>query len=404
MVAWRLKEEKKDLAKEALNKSIYNGQTGLALAAQLAQATVSAFFSGQKIFRANFEILCELLKLDPQEVRDDPRKGTDPPYVRRSNETFWYQKILEPHILIRIQAPAQFGKTSLICRILDRSRQEGHLAILINLTEIDRHSLANPQTFLRQFFVQIEDEIEENFLDALMSDIEYERLVNKLGLTKACIKYLEYLQKNISKPLTIGINKIDRLLEYPDTALTFFALLRLMNEKSMLGGKWGNFRMVFAHSTPAIEPFIGMSPHQSPFNLGYSIELPEFTASQIADFASQYQLTLDPTEITKLMQAIGGIPILIKITFDRIQRDGISILELDNLYQDHLRMLAGWLQNNNLQSAMERVVQNPEGSDSLSFKEQCLLHRQGLVVFANNGVKSRCKLYHQYFSRSNIDV
>jgi AAA-like domain len=402
MASWQLSSEGKQQVKSALAKSIYDGQVGLAKAVPLAYSTVNIFFNGQKINCANFKKLAVLLNLNPDEIRehpaDLPNLASTVPYVARINEKLWYEKILEPQILIRIQAPAQFGKTALMCRILDRAKQQGHLTIFINLTEIDDTvNLANPQIFLQQFIRQIESEIDESYIDALMSDEKYEGLVSRFGATKAFLKYLEHLQGNIPQPFTLGINKLDRLLQYPDTARTFFPLLRLMNEKSVHGGRWENFRVVLAHSTPAIETFVGMSEHQSPFNIGYSIELPEFTPSQVADLASQRKLSLQPTEIEQLMQSIGGIPYLVKLILDQIQQDGFSSLALDLLYRQHLQGLAGWLKTNNLRSAMDLVVNEPEDTGSLSFKEQCFLHRQGLVVFANNGVKARCELYRQYF-------
>jgi AAA-like domain len=412
MVAWRLRVESKNLALEALNRSIYNGQTGLAQAAQLAFATVNNFFNCKNIFKANFEVLCELLQLDPHEVRDLPSQQFIAPYVLRANEQLWYEKILEPQILIRILAPSQFGKTSLMCRMLDRARQQGHLAIFINLAEIETENLANPQVFLHQSIGLIEcaiEDIDASYVDALMSAADYENLVSRFGSTKACLKYLEYFQKNIAKPLTLGIDKLDRLLDYPDTARTFFALLRLMHEKSTIGGSWENFRMVLAHATPAIEQSIDISDNQSPFNIGVSIELPEFTPTQVAELAAQRKLSLSPAQIDRLMQPIGGIPYLIKLTLDRIQKDGVDIIErdptaIDSIYQEHLHSLGRWLHYHNLQSAMERVVQTPDGTTNLPFQTQCLLHRHGAIVFTSNGIIARCQLYRQYFLPLGSDV
>jgi hypothetical protein len=414
MASKKLSVEGQNRARLALEQSIYDGQTGLAQAADLAYATVNVFFNCKNIADTNFKKLCSLLKLDLTEVCEQPDNflgaGKNNYYITRTNETSWYQKIHEPHVLIRIQAPAQFGKTSLMRRILDRAQQIGHVAIFVNLAEIDRNvNVADFQIILQQFIRLIEAELDEYCIDSLMSDEEYKRYVERFGSTKACLKYLEHLQDNLSKPLTLGIDRLDLLLAHPDTAYNFFALLRVMNDRSIGGGKWENFRLVLAHSTPAIESFIGISSHQSPFNIGYSIELPEFTPTQVADLASQRNLSLQPAQIERLMQSIGGIPYLIKLTLDRIQKDGVQILAVEsiatnNIYQEHLRALAKWLDNSNLRSAMHLVAHNPEATSNLSFNQQCLLHRQGLVVFVNNGVKARCELYRQYFRHTSIDI
>jgi AAA-like domain len=428
MASKKLSMEGRQRAKLALEQSIYDGQIGLAKAADLAYATVNGFVNCKNITDTNFYKLCGLLNIVPTEVCEQqpdildavvntscqqPADSSDPApntaYIPVINETAWYEKLQELHALIRIQAPAQFGKTSLMRRLLDRAQQFGHLAIFINLAEIDRHvNLADFQIFLHHFIRLIEAEIYENCIDSLMSDEDYQRSVERFGSTKACLKYLERLQDRLSQPLTLGIDRLDLLLAHPDTAYNFFALLRVMNDRSIGGGKWENFRLVLAHSTPAIESFIGISGHQSPFNIGYSIELPEFTPAQVADLASQRNLSLQPAQIERLMQSIGGIPYLIKLTLDRIQKDGVQILAIEssatnNIYQEHLRALAKWLDNSNLRSAMHLAAHNPEATSNLAFKQQCLLHRQGLVVFVNNGVSARCELYRQYFRQTSID-
>jgi hypothetical protein len=415
MASWKLSQDGIRKVRTALNDSKYEGQQGLATAADLAYSTVNTFCNGNNVKVTNFKDLCKLLGFEPQEVmqhsqddRDSSPMSIDS-YVIRTNEELWCDKILEPQMLIRIKAPVHFGKTSLMYRILNRASKHGHLVIPINLDTIDLTvDLSNPQIFLQQFIMQIESEIDERYSEILMSDTQYNIFVNRFGATKACLKYLEHLQKNISKPLTIGINKLDRLLRYPDTARTFFTLLRDMNEKSVLGGVWEKFRMVLAHSIPgsAIHLFIDLPDHQSPFNIGYLIDLPEFTSSEVADLASQRRVDLSATAIHQLMQSIGGIPYLVRPTLDWIQQNGSSSLMInpmgiDDIYQEHLQALSKSLQGNNLLSIMQEVVRNPDASSNLLFKEHCLLYRQGLVIFANNRVKARCELYQQHFLQSS---
>lgn len=429
MASKKLSVEGQKRAKLALDRSIYSGQEGLARDAKLAYSTVNNFFNGHNILLENFKELCKLLNTDPTEVWEQPEDILDVPvntsfqqpeyvpdaaentfYVMRVNETGWYEQILKPHILIRIQAPAQFGKTALMRRILDRAKQAGQLTIRIDLAEIDRNvNLASFEIFLQQFIRLIEAKIDRGYIDNLMSDEEYKYWVDRVGSTKACLKYLEHLQDKLSQPLTLGIDRVDLLLAYPDTACDFFALLRVMNDRSIgEDGKWESFRLVLAYSTPEIESFIGVSGNQSPFNIGYPIELPEFTASQISNLALQRNISLQPAEIDRLMQSIGGIPYLVKLTLDRIQQDGVQILAVEstatnNIYQEHLRALARWIDKNNLRSAMHLVVHNPDATSNLSDRQQCLLHRQGLVVFANNGVTARCELYREYFLQASVD-
>lgn len=54
--------------------------------------------------------------------------------------------------------------------------------------------------------------------------------------------------------------------------------------------------------------------NQSPFNTGIPIELPEFTAPQIATLAQLQGLILGDAHLEHLMAAIGGHPYLVRWT------------------------------------------------------------------------------------------
>ena len=406
MAGLRVHLDRRDRVRSALLNSRYNGQTGLAIDANLAYSTVWNFFNCKPIAQENFRKLCQLLNLEINEIihRDLIEAPMD--------EEIWEQELLKPCALIRIQAPFQFGKTTLMMRMLDRVEREGHITIYVNiniiLNEIRAAGSIDPQTFLYYFIREIECLIQEQ-IEAFVPLVEYESLVvDKFGHMRAALKYisnlLKYIQTNTAQPLTIAINRLDGLLDYPDTANTFLPLLRAMNEKSKLNGVWRNLRLILAYSTPAIPAFIGITDHQSPFNVGYQILIPEFTLSQLKKLALQRRLTLNEVQIAKWMELIGGIPSLAILTFDRIQHD-LSILDLsideliDRVYHDHLRTLAHWLDHSDLRSVMRQIATHPEVSQDLSLKQQCLLHRQGLVIFAQQtGVKPRCQLYRIYFS------
>jgi AAA-like domain len=399
----QLRSNCKDKAKAGLNgRSGTLSQAGLAVKAGMGETTVRSFFNGEPVDRANFARLCDELTLDIHEVGEDPSK-LRPLDV---DEQIWCQKMLEPNTLVKIQAPSQFGKTTLMCRLLNHAEAAGHLIIPINLTAIDELKLSDPQLFLRQFLKQIESKIDTIYPDLRLSDLKYDENVRDFSPITACIKYLEHLQKNISKPLTIGINKFDLLLPYGETAKSFCTLLRLMYENSILGGTWANFRSILAYATPSIDLFIPIPLEQSPLgNVGYQIKLQELTELQIEKLAVQRGLQgVDKPKITKLMKSIGGVPVLIKLTLDRIELDGWQILDLDpatlpnNHYYGHLQTLTQRLQNWDLLAQMQKVASNPQTTTDLPFEQQCRLHRLGLVVFMNNGVEPRCQLYRHHFS------
>jgi hypothetical protein len=176
----QLHPEYRHTAKAALQQ-LHLTQVGLGMLAQIqSPATLSNFFCGKPVDRGNFNKLCELLALDPQQVGQQPPQRpivTDPlppdpnPYISRSGEEFWCNMLLEPHSLMRIQAPLLFGKTLLISKMLDRAEQQGHWVLYLTLNGIDSSSFRDPQTFFRRFICEIADEIEGSYIVCRVPDV-----------------------------------------------------------------------------------------------------------------------------------------------------------------------------------------------------------------------------------------
>jgi hypothetical protein len=264
---------------------------------------------------------------------------------------------------------------------------------------------------LRELIYEIENWIESEhpeYIDTLMSISEYDKKLDDYRYERAYFSYFEYLQKNIDRPLTLGISKLDRLLDYPDLAKGFFALLRSMNEKTKSNQKWYKFRLILSHSTPLIQHFIPLDLNASPFNVGDLIELPQFTQEQVLEL---YQLSNLPSiepQISELMHWLGGIPSLIHLTIQKSRTDGIHPIEriiagdrdkIFSIYQEHLNNLKKDVEKHNLQSIMQEIVNNHQPTPGISLREQCLLHRRGLVVFAGDDrIFPRCELYRAYFA------
>jgi hypothetical protein len=408
-LSFKLRPDCIEIAKAARKQSKYSTQISLGIEADIqAQSTVSNFFCGKPIERTNFNKLCELLKLDPIKVREKPLSSIPAAKtstvsamatICRSEENAWCQRLFEPHALIRLQAPAQFGKTSLMWKMLDRAEQQGHLALYLNLNAIDLASFKDAQAFFRAIVCEIASEIEEQYLDQLMPLSEYDLLVNQNTPSLTFLKYLERLQQNIVKPLTIGINKLDRLLDFPNTADEFLFQLRNMNEKTKKRGVWQNFRLILAYSTPRIEEFVTVLANRSPFNVGETIKLTEFNSSEIGELATKKGLNLDPAQIVQIMKSIGGIPILVQLTLDRLRQPAADSDTIAPIYQEHLATLELWLQQRHLAILMQQIATNPTAV-TLTRQQYSLLHRQGLIISVDRQIHPRCELYRQFFAQS----
>ena len=77
-------------------------------------------------------------------------------YVERPpNEADCYETILQPAALIRIKAPRQLGKTSLMTRILHHANMHGYKTISLNFQSADAEFLGSLDQFLRWFCASI---------------------------------------------------------------------------------------------------------------------------------------------------------------------------------------------------------------------------------------------------------
>jgi serine/threonine-protein kinase len=305
-----------------------------------------------------------------------------------------FQTILQPSALIRIKAPRQLGKTSLMARILASASQANYRTVSLSFQLVDKHIFANLDQFLKWFCAYVGRELNlPNQLNDYWDDI--------FGSKVNCKDYFEkYLLTQIDEPLVLGLDELDRVFQYPDIAEDFLGLLRAWHEESKRRAIWKKLRLIMVHST---EVYIPMNINQSPFNVGLPIELPEFTAAQILELAGRHDLDWSNIQVEQVMSLIGGHPYLIRVALYHIAGGDVSLSEWQNtaisetgIYSDHLRRhLWNLEQNPELLGAMQQVINNPAGcqlASIIAFK----LDSMGLVKLQGNLVSCRCELYRQY--------
>lgn len=318
-------------------------------------------------------------------------------YVERPPiELDCYETILKPGSLIRIKAPRQMGKSSLMTRILHHATGKGYQVACLNFQDADTDFLTNLDKFLQWFCSSISDEL--NLPDKLS---DYWKGV--LGSKNKCTKYFEkYLLPKVSGALALGLDEVDEVFKHPEIAGDFFGLLRSWHEKGKNEPVWKKLRLIIAHSK---EVYIPLNINQSPFNVGLPVELPELNKLQVKDLVERHGLNWTDSELEQLIQFVGGHPYLIRVALYEIARDRIT---LDNLiqvawteegaYRDHLRRhLLNLLQDEDLLAALKKVIAAKIPVDvgtNSAFK----LRSMGLVKFQENSVIPLCDLYRQYFS------
>lgn len=312
-------------------------------------------------------------------------------------ESRCYETIGQPGALIRIKAPRQMGKTSLMARILHHAAQQGSRTVALSFQLANRRVFANSDTFLQWFCASVGQEL--GMLEQLPKCWE---LADLIGSNQCCKAYFEqYLLSESSPPLTLGLDECDRLFESPEIADDFFGLLRALHEDAKRRDIWKKFRLIVVHST---EVYIPLDVNKSPFNVGLPIELPEFNVQQVQDLAKRHGLNWSEAEVVELMGLVGGHPYLMRLGMYHISRQDVTLDRLvkesateAGIYSDHLRRHLWNLEKYaELMEAMGEVTSASVPvrlRSELGFK----LNSMGLVKLDGNNYIPRCRLYEEYF-------
>ncbi len=335
-------------------------------------------------------ITANLEELGGQMPIDSPFYIDRPPSEERC-----FEVITKPGALIRIKAPRQMGKSSLMLRILDRSTQQGYRSTRLDLQSAGEDTLENLDGLLRWMCSRISHKLD-------LPDRVDEYWQGALGCNDKCTDYFEmYLLEELKVPLVLGLDNVDQLFQYAAVAADFFGLLRSWHEESKFNAVWGNLRLVIAHSK---EVYIPLNINQSPFNVGVPIDLSPLNDDQSTNLMQRHGLRLSPRETVDLMNLTGGHPYLLRVALYYLARREITMLELLKIaptaewfYGEHLRRhLNSLAEHPELQAAMRlviAVVAPVRIEATAAFK----LVSMGLVRFQGNDVVPLCGLYRRYF-------
>jgi hypothetical protein len=317
-------------------------------------------------------------------------------YVERPPiEDRCYGAIVKPGALIRIKAPRQMGKSSLMLRILNHGIEQGYQTASLNFQLVDRDSLSSLDQFLQWFCNSITNEL--NLEDKLA---DYWK--GTFSPKNKCTNYFQrYLLPELQRPVVLCLDEVDQVFEYPPIATDFFGMLRAWHEDAKIKPIWKNLRLVIVHSK---EVYIPLNINQSPFNVGVPIELPLLTQSQVMDLVRRHGLNWQEAEVERLMGMVGGHPYLVRAALYEIARGEILLEHLlqvapteGGLYGEHLRRHLLTLEGDEkLLAAMKQVIAADQPV-STSTGEAFKLTSLGLVRFQGSEVVPTCNLYRQYF-------
>lgn len=319
-----------------------------------------------------------------------------PFYIQRSPiEERCYETILHAGALIRIKAPNQMGKTSLMDRIIAHSNQQGYHTVRLNLLQAEATFFSSLDKFLRWFCAYVSHKLK---LPSLLNEYwdEYR------GSIVNCTTYFEdNILSQINNNLVLALDEVDRVFQYPEIYQGFFAMLRTWHEEAKTVDIWENLRLIVINST---ENYGSLDINQSPFNVGLVVELSEFNQSQIETLAYHHQLNYNQTQVQQLMSMVGGHPYLIRLALYHLALGQITLEDLlqnaptnAGIYEEHLRRFLNYFQlNPHLAEAFMQVVRATEPV-SIATMPAYQLYSMGLVKRVGDKLVTRCQLYQQYF-------
>lgn len=320
-------------------------------------------------------------------------------YVERPPlESLCYETLLQPGALIRIKAPILMGKTLLMNRVLAQLVAQDYRTVHLSFELADRKiHFTNLDRFLRWLCINLSREL------GLPNQVEDYWDEAGMGSKVSCTTYVEdYLLAESDRPFVLCLDDVDLIFAYPEVYEDVFGLLRSWYEKARSRPSWKKLRLAIVHST---DVYIQLNLHQSPFNVGLPLELPELTFEQSIALAHQHGWSAKPEWIVSLMNLVGGHPYLLEQAFSYLKlHPAVTISQFlaeaateAGIYAHHLR--EHWLtlqQQPELSLALKSVLMSTQPIQ-LEPMKLYQLQRMGLVKLSGNQVTPRCHLYRQYF-------
>lgn len=300
--------------------------------------------------------------------------------------------------IVLIKGARQMGRTSLLARGLDRARHSGATVIYTDFQQFNLAEFQTLETLYRSLIEVIAETLDlkvgrELWKDGQAPNWNIERFIKREVLSR------------ISGPVVWGMDEVDRLFQYP-YASEFFGLIRTWHNRRSIkpGSEWERFTVVIAYAT---EPYLFIQDlNQSPFNVGVTLSLEDFTLEQVGLLNLRMGSPLkNLADTRRFYDLLGGQPFLVRRGLYELSRPHCTIgaflehaSDEDGPFGDHLRRILMVLATGDgLIGAVGNALRNQE---PLTFDQLYRLRRAGIFVGESpESAKVRCRLYEDYLRR-----
>ena len=343
------------------------------------------------------ESQAEAVAVNLEEIRHDAQDGavelSSQLYVRSPQEERACQAIYRPGALVRIKSPHSMGKSSLTIRVLEKCKAQQHRTVAIDFNQTNARFFEELDQFVQWFCASVGKPLGVRVkTDEYWDDI--------FGPNDNCTDYFEqYLLTG--DPLTLALENFDRLFDYPEIEVDFCGLLRGWHDKAKQDASWEQLRLMIVYSQESYEP---KDINQSPFNVGFLVELGAWTPSEIEALAARHGLNLSASELDDLWDLTGGHPKMVRLALAPLALGELSWATIKataateaGIFRTHLLERLIYLEDRpELKATMKQIV-DATGPVRVKSQDAFKLDSMGLISRHNNDVLPLCEVYRAYF-------
>lgn len=319
-----------------------------------------------------------------------------PFYVERLCDRIARDEQTQAAYTLTIKGPRQMGKSSLLSRVMNTAIERGMRVAFLDFQSFGQEAMDDAALFYPQFCYLIEDAL----------DIPFQSEAFMQAPLTAPMKCKRFMERHVlpacgEQGLLLAMDEADRMLD-SHWRSDFFGMLRAWhNLRSTSPAKWGRFSLAMAISTEPALLIDNIS--QSPFNVGRTIDLEDFTLAEVRCANTAHGSPLGEAELVKLHQLVAGQPYLCRKALYLLCQGRYSFAALEaeadsegGPFGDHLRaQLIRLGRRPEVRAALYTALSTGKCPDEMRMR----LMAAGLIVEQNGRLQARCPLYQRYFTR-----
>ncbi len=349
------------------------------------------------------ELVGALEKPPPKPSNSPPPTGVLPLdsryYVDRPVDYEMQAAIRRQDSVIRIRGARQVGKTSLLARGIEQARASGTRVVTTDFQQLNSSDLESVETLFRTLGEWIADE--------LKLDIPLDQFWNsRRNPSRRFNQFIcQEILGRINEPLVWAMDEVDRLFPCPFRSEVFGLFRSWHNARATEPTQpWRRLTLVIAYATEAHLLIDNLD--QSPFNVGTSLVLDDFSTQQLAELNRRYDSPLrTEAELQSYYGLVGGHPYLANRGLHEMVQKGLDLATFkmqierdDGIFNDHLRRLLILLSKDAVLCDVVRGVLRGQGGAST---ESFLRLRSAGVLTGESiyDMRMRCDLYTSYLKR-----